>query len=154
MTQNTTKQMTQYKTTQGVYFALGEHFFALPLPCVKEIAPLQAVRVLPQENTGAYLQAEHIKEYFFYQDEILPLVDFYAMLKIEPNQEQNNILICTLDTVKLGISIDAQIDICDLGKEQALPKDDIFFTSPYIMGHIYDDFNRIVYIINKKALGV
>ena len=146
--------MTQHNTTQGVCFALGEHLFALPLSCVKEVIGLDKVRIMPQENTGSYLGEEHIKAYFFYQDELLPLVDFYAMLKIEPNSRQDNILICTLDTGKLGISIDAQIDICDLGKEQALPKDDIFFTSPYIMGHIYDDFNRIVYIINKKALGV
>ena len=146
--------MTQKMTAQGIHFALGEHLFALPLSCVKEVILLEEVRILSQETTGSYLKEEYIKEYFFYQNELLPLVDFYAMLKIEPSSNQDNILVCTLDTVKLGIGIDAQIDVCTLSALQELPKDDTFFTSPYIMGHIYDDFNRIVYIINKKALGV
>lgn len=129
---------------QIVAFRLGDEHFAVETDRVQGINDIMSITKVPKAPS-------YIKGLINLRGSIKSLVDLNLLLNVDHTEEQNNIIILTVDDEEIGISVDEVEEVLDIDEKniQKLDKDKEK-TQPYVRGILnYEDKLLTIIDINK-----
>lgn len=129
---------------QIVMFKLGEKHFAVETERVQSINDTMGITRVPKAPS-------YIKGLINLRGSIKSLVDINLLLNVTASNEQNNIIILTVEDEEIGISVDEVEEVLDIDEKniQKVEKDSDKL-QPYIKGILnYDDKLLTIIDIDK-----
>ncbi len=130
---------------QIVVFKLGDEHFAVETERVQGINDIMGITRVPKAPS-------YIKGLINLRGSIKSLVDINLLLDVTPGENQNNIIILTVEDEEIGISVDEVEEVLDIDEKniQKLDKDDKK-SEPYVKGILnYED--KLLTIIDLDKL--
>lgn len=130
---------------QIVVFKLGDEHFAVETDRVQSINDIMSITKVPKAPS-------YIKGLINLRGSIKSLVDLNLLLDVNHGNEQNSIIILTVEDEEIGISVDEVEEVLDIDEKniQKLDKDNDK-AQPYIKGILnYED--KLLTIIDKEKL--
>ena len=129
---------------QIVVFKLGEEHFAVETDRVQGINDIMSITRVPKAPA-------YIKGLINLRGSIKSLVDLNLLLDVNRGNEQNNIIILTVEDEEIGISVDEVEEVLDIDEKsiQKLNKDNDK-NQPYVKGILnYEDKLLTIIDIDK-----
>lgn len=129
---------------QIVVFKLGDEHFAVETDRVQGINDIMSITRVPKAP-------KYIKGLINLRGSIKSLVDLNLLLNVSHENEQNNIIILTVEDEEIGILVDEVEEVLDIEEKniQKLDKD-ADKTQPYIKGILnYEDKLLTIIDIDK-----
>ena len=129
---------------QIVVFKLGEEHFAVETERVQSITDIMGITKVPKAPS-------YIKGLINLRGSIKSLVDLNLLLDVSHGNEQNNIIILTVEDEEIGISVDEVEEVLDIDEKsiQKLDKDNDK-AQPYVKGILnYEDKLLTIIDIDK-----
>lgn len=129
---------------QIVVFKLGDEHFAVETDRVQSINDIMSITRVPKAP-------KYIKGLINLRGSIKSLVDLNLLLNVNHENEQNNIIILTVEDEEIGILVDEVEEVLDIEEKsiQKLDKD-VDKTQPYIKGILnYEDKLLTIIDIDK-----
>ena len=127
---------------QIVVFKLGEEHFAVETEKVQSINDMMVITIVP--NAPSY-----IKGLINLRGNIKSLVDINLLLNANSTEDQQNIIILTVEDEEIGITVDEVEEVLVID-ENLIQKMDNEETSPYIKGILnYDNMLLTIIDIDK-----
>ena len=129
---------------QIVVFKLGDEHFAVETDRVQSINDIMSITKVPKAPS-------YIKGLINLRGSIKSLVDLNLLLDVNHGNEQNSIIILTVDDEEIGISVDEVEEVLDIDEKniQKLDKDNDK-AQPYIKGILnYEDKLLTIIDIDK-----
>lgn len=131
---------------QIVVFKLGDEHFAVETDRVQSINDIMSITKVPKAPS-------YIKGLINLRGSIKSLVDLNLLLDVNHGNEQNSIIILTVEDEEIGISVDEVEEVLDIDEKniQKLDKDnDKDKAQPYIKGILnYEDKLLTIIDIDK-----
>ncbi|HCW53656.1 MAG TPA: chemotaxis protein CheW [Clostridium sp.] len=126
---------------QIVVFKLGDEHFAVETDRVQSINDIMSITRVPKAP-------KYIKGLINLRGSIKSLVDLNLLLNVSHGNEQNNIIILTVEDEEIGILVDEVEEVLDIEEKniQKLDKD-ADKSQPYIKGILNYD-NKLLTIID------
>lgn len=130
---------------QIVVFKLGDEHFAVETERVQGINDIMGITRVPKAPS-------YIKGLINLRGSIKSLVDINLLLDVTPGENQNNIIILTVEDEEIGISVDEVEEVLDIDEKsiQKLDKDDKK-SEPYVKG-ILNYEEKLLTIIDLDKL--
>lgn len=128
---------------QIVVFKLGEEHFAVETDRVQSISDIMGITLVPKAPS-------YIKGLINLRGSIKSLVDINLLLNVHSTEEQQNIIILTVEDEEIGISVDEVEEVLDID-ENSIQIMDNEQGSPYIKGILNYD-NKLLTIIDIDKL--
>lgn len=129
---------------QIVVFKLGDEHFAVETDRVQSINDIMSITRVPKAPA-------YIKGLINLRGSIKSLVDLNLLLDVDHGNEQNNMIILTVEDEEIGISVDEVEEVLDIDEKsiQKLDKDNDK-TQPYVKGIVnYEDKLLTIIDIDK-----
>ena len=129
---------------QIVVFKLGDEHFAVETDRVQGINDIMSITKVPKAPS-------YIKGLINLRGSIKSLVDLNLLLNVDHGNEQNNIIILTVEDEEIGISVDEVEEVLDIDEKsiQKLEKDNDN-NQPYVKGILnYEDKLLTIIDIDK-----
>ena len=129
---------------QIVVFKLGDEHFAVETDRVQSINDIMSITKVPKAPS-------YIKGLIHLRGSIKSLVDLNLLLDVNHGNEQNSIIILTVEDEEIGISVDEVEEVLDIDEKniQKLDKDNDK-AQPYIKGILnYEDKLLTIIDIDK-----
>ena len=129
---------------QIVVFKLGDEHFAVETDRVQSINDIMSITKVPKATS-------YIKGLINLRGSIKSLVDLNLLLDVNHGNEQNSIIILTVEDEEIGISVDEVEEVLDIDEKniQKLDKDNDK-AQPYIKGILnYEDKLLTIIDIDK-----
>ncbi|BBK75615.1 chemotaxis protein CheW [Clostridium butyricum] len=129
---------------QIVVFKLGDEHFAVETDRVQSINDIMSITKVPKAPS-------YIKGLINLRGSIKSLVDLNLLLDVNHGNEQNSIIILTVEDEEIGISVDEVEEVLDIDEKniQKLDKDNDK-AQPYIKGILnYEDKLLTIIDIDK-----
>ena len=129
---------------QIVVFKLGDEHFAVETDRVQSINDIMSITRVPKAP-------KYIKGLINLRGSIKSLVDLNLLLNVNHENEQNNIIILTVEDEEIGILVDVGEEVLDIEEKsiQKLDKD-VDKTQPYLKGILnYEDKLLTIIDIDK-----
>lgn len=129
---------------QIVVFKLGDEHFAVETDRVQSINDIMSITRVPKAP-------KYIKGLINLRGSIKSLVDLNLLLNVNHENEQNNIIILTVEDEEIGILVDEVEEVLDI-EEKSIQKLDKDFdkTQPYLKGILnYEDKLLTIIDIDK-----
>ena len=129
---------------QIVVFKLGDEHFAVETDRVQSINDIMSITRVPKAP-------KYIKGLINLRGSIKSLVDLSLLLNVNHQNEQNNMIILTIEDEEIGILVDEVEEVLDIEEKniQKLDKD-ADKTQPYIKGILnYEDKLLTIIDIDK-----
>ena len=129
---------------QIVVFKLGDEHFAVETDRVQSINDIMSITRVPKAP-------KYIKGLINLRGSIKSLVDLNLLLNVNHENEQNNIIILTVEDEEIGILVDEVEEVLDIEEKniQKLDKD-ADKTQPYLKGILnYEDKLLTIIDIDK-----
>lgn len=129
---------------QIVVFKLGDEHFAVETDRVQSINDIMSITKVPKAPS-------YIKGLINLRGSIKSLVDLNLLLDVDHGNEQNSIIILTVEDEEIGISVDEVEEVLDIDEKniQKLDKDNDK-AQPYIKGILnYEDKLLTIIDIDK-----
>lgn len=129
---------------QIVVFKLGDEHFAVETDRVQGINDIMSITRVPKAP-------KYIKGLINLRGSIKSLVDLNLLLNVNHENEQNNIIILTVEDEEIGILVDEVEEVLDIEEKsiQKLDKD-VDKTQPYLKGILnYEDKLLTIIDIDK-----
>ena len=129
---------------QIVVFKLGDEHFAVETDRVQSINDIMSITRVPKAP-------KYIKGLIKLRGSIKSLVDLNLLLNVNHENEQNNIIILTVEDEEIGILVDEVEEVLDI-EEKSIQKLDKDFdkTQPYLKGILnYEDKLLTIIDIDK-----
>lgn len=129
---------------QIVVFKLGDEHFAVETDRVQSINDIMSITRVPKAPA-------YIKGLINLRGSIKSLVDLNLLLDVNHGNEQNNIIILTVEDEEIGISVDEVEEVLDIDEKniQKLNKDNDK-NQPYVKGILnYEDKLLTIIDIDK-----
>ncbi|MGN0143867.1 MAG: chemotaxis protein CheW [Clostridium sp.] len=129
---------------QIVVFKLGDEHFAVETDRVQGINDIMSITKVPKAPS-------YIKGLINLRGSIKSLVDLNLLLNVEHGNEQNNIIILTIEDEEIGISVDEVEEVLDIDEKsiKKLEKDNDT-SQPYVKGILnYEDKLLTIIDIDK-----
>lgn len=129
---------------QIVVFKLGDEHFAVETDRVQSINDIMSITRVPKAPA-------YIKGLINLRGSIKSLVDLNLLLDVDHGNEQNNIIILTVEDEEIGISVDEVEEVLDIDEKniQKLNKDNDK-NQPYVKGILnYEDKLLTIIDIDK-----
>lgn len=129
---------------QIVVFKLGDEHFAVETDRVQSINDIMSITRVPKAP-------KYIKGLINLRGSIKSLVDLNLLLNVNHENEQNNIIILTVEDEEIGILVDEVEEVLDIEEKsiQKLDKD-VDKTQPYLKGILnYEDKLLTIIDIDK-----
>lgn len=129
---------------QIVVFKLGDEHFAVETDRVQGINDIMSITKVPKAPS-------YIKGLINLRGSIKSLVDLNLLLNVEHGNEQNNIIILTIEDEEIGISVDEVEEVLDIDEKsiKKLEKDNDS-SQPYVKGILnYEDKLLTIIDIDK-----
>ena len=129
---------------QIVVFKLGDEHFAVETDKVQSINDIMSITKVPKAPS-------YIKGLINLRGSIKSLVDLNLLLNVDHGNEQNNIIILTVQDEEIGISVDEVEEVLDIDEKniQKLDKDNDKIQA-YVKGILnYDDKLLTIIDIDK-----
>lgn len=129
---------------QIVVFKLGDEHFAVETDRVQSINDIMSITRVPKAPA-------YIKGLINLRGSIKSLVDLNLLLDVNRGNEQNNIIILTVEDEEIGISVDEVEEVLDIDEKsiQKLNKDNDK-NQPYVKGILnYEDKLLTIIDIDK-----
>ena len=129
---------------QIVVFKLGDEHFAVETDRVQSINDIMSITKVPKAPS-------YIKGLINLRGSIKSLVDLNLLLNVDHGNEQNNIIILTVEDEEIGISVDEVEEVLDIDEKsiQKLEKDSDN-SQPYVKGILnYEDKLLTIIDIDK-----
>lgn len=129
---------------QIVVFKLGDEHFAVETDRVQSINDIMSITKVPKAPS-------YIKGLINLRGSIKSLVDLNLLLNVDHGNEQNNIIILTVQDEEIGISVDEVEEVLDIDEKniQKLDKDNDKIQA-YVKGILnYDDKLLTIIDIDK-----
>ena len=129
---------------QIVVFKLGDEHFAVETDRVQSINDIMSITRVPKAP-------KYIKGLINLRGSIKSLVDLNLLLNVNRENEQNNIIILTVEDEEIGILVDEVEEVLDIEEKsiQKLDKD-VDKTQPYLKGILnYEDKLLTIIDIDK-----
>ena len=129
---------------QIVVFKLGDEHFAVETDRVQSINDIMSITKVPKAPS-------YIKGLINLRGSIKSLVDLNLLLDVNHGNEQNSIIILTVEDEEIGISVDEVEEVMDIDEKniQKLDKDNDK-AQPYIKGILnYEDKLLTIIDIDK-----
>ena len=127
---------------QIVVFKLGDEHFAVETDKVQSINDIMSITKVPKAPS-------YIKGLINLRGSIKSLVDLNLLLNVDHGNEQNNIIILTVQDEEIGISVDEVEEVLDID-EKSIQKLDNDKSQAYVKGILnYDDKLLTIIDIDK-----
>lgn len=127
---------------QIVAFKLGDEHFAVETEKVQNITDIMGITIVPKAPA-------YIKGLINLRGNIKSLVDINLLLNVNSNNEQQNIIILTVEDEEIGITVDEVEEVLDI-EESSIQKMDNDQSNSYIKGILnYDDKLLTIIDIDK-----
>jgi len=127
---------------QIVAFKLGDEHFAVETEKVQNITDIMGITIVPKAPA-------YIKGLINLRGNIKSLVDINLLLNVNSDNEQQNIIILTVEDEEIGITVDEVEEVLDI-EESSIQKMDNEQSNSYIKGILnYDDKLLTIIDIDK-----
>ena len=129
---------------QIVVFKLGDEHFAVETDRVQSINDIMSITKVPKAP-------RYIKGLINLRGSIKSLVDLNLLLNVDHGNEQNNIIILTIEDEEIGISVDEVEEVLDVEEKSIKKLDkDNDNSQPYVKGILnYEDKLLTIIDIDK-----
>lgn len=129
---------------QIVVFKLGDEHFAVETDRVQSINDIMSITKVPKAPS-------YIKGLINLRGSIKSLVDLNLLLNVDHGNEQNNIIILTIEDEEIGISVDEVEEVLDVEEKSIKKLDkDNDNSQPYVKGILnYEDKLLTIIDIDK-----
>lgn len=128
---------------QIVAFKLGDEHFAVETEKVQNITDIMGITIVPKAPA-------YIKGLINLRGNIKSLVDINLLLNVNSGNEQQNIIILTVEDEEIGITVDEVEEVLDI-EESSIQKMDNEQSNSYIKGILNYD-NKLLTIIDIDKL--
>ncbi|WP_294352345.1 chemotaxis protein CheW [uncultured Clostridium sp.] len=128
---------------QIVAFKLGDEHFAVETEKVQNITDIMGITIVPKAPA-------YIKGLINLRGNIKSLVDINLLLNVNSDNEQQNIIILTVEDEEIGITVDEVEEVLDI-EESSIQKMDNEQSNSYIKGILNYD-NKLLTIIDIDKL--
>ncbi|MDS0524129.1 chemotaxis protein CheW [Clostridium sp. SHJSY1] len=128
---------------QIVVFKLGEEHFAVETDRVQSINDMMGITLVPKAPG-------YIKGLINLRGSIKSLVDINLLLEVNSTEEQNSIIILTVEDEEIGISVDEVEEVLDID-EKMIQKMNSDQSNSYIKGIINHE-DKLLTIIDIDRL--
>lgn len=128
---------------QIVAFKLGDEHFAVETEKVQNITDIMGITIVPKAPA-------YIKGLINLRGNIKSLVDINLLLNVNSGNEQQNIIILTVEDEEIGITVDEVEEVLDI-EENSIQKMDNEQSNSYIKGILNYD-NKLLTIIDIDKL--
>ena len=128
---------------QIVAFKLGDEHFAVETEKVQNITDIMGITIVPKAPA-------YIKGLINLMGNIKSLVDINLLLNVNSDNEQQNIIILTVEDEEIGITVDEVEEVLDI-EESSIQKMDNEQSNSYIKGILNYD-NKLLTIIDIDKL--
>ena len=128
---------------QIVAFKLGDEHFAVETEKVQNITDIMGITIVPKAPA-------YIKGLINLRGNIKSLVDINLLLNVNSDNEQQNIIILTVEDEEIGITVDEVEEVLDI-EESSIQKMDNEQSNSYLKGILNYD-NKLLTIIDIDKL--
>lgn len=129
---------------QIVVFKLGDEHFAVETEKVQGINDIMGITKVPNAPS-------HIKGLINLRGSIKSLVDINLLLNIDPSEEQENVIIISVDGEEIGISVDRVEEVLYIDEKKIQYASDKKYEN-YIKGIIQHEDNLLTIIDVEELL--